>query len=138
MLFAYKFSIIKVMKTFFGVISKQKVSMYFSENFGRPVLKSNEVGCHFSRIFRNFAQIIKHFSWIFRDFCQNFHDFAWTFWDFLGYLTNQKLLGSNCTPCTFASYTTASSWLDFIIRLLRYAYALERYQPNFLILEKKS
>jgi len=44
-------------RCFFGVTSKQKVYMYFSANFGRNVLKINNVRRQFAQIFRDFAGI---------------------------------------------------------------------------------
>ena len=66
--------------------------MRFSANDGSHFMKSNIVGRYFAAIFKDFAQIFRNFARIFKDFARIF-DIS-------------KLLGSTCTPCTPASYTT--------------------------------
>jgi len=74
-------------------------NIFFSfANIGRHLLKANNVGRHFPRIFKDFVQIFKDFAQIFRDFARIFDKS--NFW------------GCACTPCTPASYTTDSTrWI---------------------------
>jgi len=79
------------MKTFFGIISKERSSSVFMQMLGASVLKLNNVGRHFCQDLQGF-----YFARIVRDFAQIFRDFARIF-------DKSKLLGVHLQP---ASYTT--------------------------------
>jgi len=62
---------------------QKKFFSYFSGDVGRHFFKTNNVGRHFSLIFRDFAHIFRDFVQIFRDFAQIFH---------------KSNFGGTCTP----------------------------------------
>jgi len=88
--FANEFSPTKIMKTFFGMTSKEKkVFMCFSANVGYPFWNQRTLGAIFAPILRDFAQILPGFS------------------GFLpGFSTNENFWGCACTSCSPTSYTT--------------------------------
>ena len=89
--FAYKFSPTKIMKTFFGVTSKNRFSCVFLQTLGAIFWSATQLGAIFARIFRDFAQTFRDFVRIFKDVAKIFRYFAQIF-------NESKLLGLCLQP----------------------------------------